>query len=121
MFEQKYEKYQSFYLKIFSHLEVKFPVYLNRRVFVMIRGFSSLLLLVPWEAVLRDCSISCVSVLIFSLINSAAEIEFPDRLIFDDPILAKYPFVTEASQLKKNNNNCFCYTYVYIRPFQTPL
>ena len=34
-FEQKYEKYQSFYLKIFSFLEVKFSIYLNRRVFVM--------------------------------------------------------------------------------------
>ena len=34
-FEQKYEKYQSFYLKNFSFLEVKFSIYLNRRVFVM--------------------------------------------------------------------------------------
>ena len=35
-FEQKYEKYQSFYLKIFKFLEVKFSVYLNRHVFVML-------------------------------------------------------------------------------------
>ena len=35
-FEEKYEKYQSFYLKIFSFLEVKFSRYLNRRVFVMV-------------------------------------------------------------------------------------
>ena len=34
-FEQKYEKYRSFYLKIFSFLEMKFSIYLNRRVFVM--------------------------------------------------------------------------------------
>ena len=34
-FEQKYKKYQSFYLKIFSFLEVKFSIYLYRRVFVM--------------------------------------------------------------------------------------
>ena len=34
-FEQKYEKYQIFYLKIFIFLVVKFSVYLNRRVFVM--------------------------------------------------------------------------------------
>ena len=35
-FEQKYEKYQSFYLNfIFQFLEVKFSIYLNRRVFVM--------------------------------------------------------------------------------------
>ena len=35
-FEQKYEQYQSFiYLKIFSFLEMKFSIYLNRRVFVM--------------------------------------------------------------------------------------
>ena len=38
-FEQKYEKYQNFYLKIFLFLwgRVKFSVYLNRRVFVMLR------------------------------------------------------------------------------------
>ena len=35
-FEQKYEKYQNFYLKTFSVLKVKFSIYLNRRVFVMI-------------------------------------------------------------------------------------
>ena len=34
-FEQKCEKYQNFYLKIFNFLVVKFSVYLNRRVFVM--------------------------------------------------------------------------------------
>ena len=36
-FEQKYEKYQNFYLKIFIFLVVKFSIYLNRRVFVMFR------------------------------------------------------------------------------------
>ena len=35
-FEQKYEKYQNFYLKIFIFLVVKFSIYLNRYVFVMI-------------------------------------------------------------------------------------
>ena len=34
-FEQKYEKYQNFYLKIFIFLVVKFSIHLNRRVFVM--------------------------------------------------------------------------------------
>ena len=34
-FEQKYENIRDFYLKMFSFLEVKFSVYLNRRVFVM--------------------------------------------------------------------------------------
>ena len=34
-FEQKCEKYQNFYQKIFNFLVVKFSVYLNRRVFVM--------------------------------------------------------------------------------------
>ena len=35
-FEQKYEKYQIFYLKFFiSFLVVKFSLYLNRHVFVM--------------------------------------------------------------------------------------
>ena len=36
-FEQKYEKYQNFfYLKIFVFWVVKFSIYLNRRVFVMV-------------------------------------------------------------------------------------
>ena len=35
-YEQKHEKYQSFFnLKIFSFQGVKFSIYLNRRVFVM--------------------------------------------------------------------------------------
>ena len=36
--EQKYENYQSFFLSdyfFFSFLEVKFSIYLNRRVFIM--------------------------------------------------------------------------------------
>ena len=35
MFAQKYEKYQSFLSEIYKFLEVKFSIYLNRRVFVM--------------------------------------------------------------------------------------
>ena len=35
-FEQKYEKYQSFSSENFQFLEVKFSIYLNRRVFVKI-------------------------------------------------------------------------------------
>ena len=36
MFEQKYDKYQSFFLsEKFKFLEVKFSIYLNRSVFVM--------------------------------------------------------------------------------------
>ena len=34
-FEHKYEKYHSFLSKIFQFLEVKFSIYLNRRIFVM--------------------------------------------------------------------------------------
>ena len=34
-FEQKYEKYQSFLSENFQFLEMKFPIYLNRRVYVM--------------------------------------------------------------------------------------
>ena len=34
-FEQKYEKYQSFLSENFPFLEVKFSIYLYRRVFVM--------------------------------------------------------------------------------------
>ena len=35
-FEQKFEKYQSFLSENFQFLEMKFSVYLNRRVFVMV-------------------------------------------------------------------------------------
>ena len=35
-FEQKYEKYQIFYLKTFNFLVVKFSIYLNRLVFIMV-------------------------------------------------------------------------------------
>ena len=36
-FEQKYEKYQSFFLsENFQFLELNFSIYLNRRIFVMI-------------------------------------------------------------------------------------
>ena len=34
--EQKYKKYQNFYLKTFSFLVLKFSIYLNRRAFVMV-------------------------------------------------------------------------------------
>ena len=34
-FEQKYEKYLNFYLKIFNFSVINFSVCLNRRVFVM--------------------------------------------------------------------------------------
>ena len=40
-FEQKYEKYQSFLSENFQFLEVKFYIYLNRRVFLMAKGCSS--------------------------------------------------------------------------------
>ena len=34
--EQKYEKYRSFLSENFQFLEMKFSIYLNRRVFVML-------------------------------------------------------------------------------------
>ena len=37
MFKQKYEKYRSFLSQNFQFLEMKFSIYWNRRVFVMIR------------------------------------------------------------------------------------
>ena len=36
-FEQKCEKYQSFLSETFQFLEVKFSIYLNRHVFVMLK------------------------------------------------------------------------------------
>ena len=52
-FEQKYEKYESFYLKIFSFLEVKFSIYLNRRIFVMKNKNISALQLMAENLALR--------------------------------------------------------------------
>ena len=39
-FEQKYEKNQSFLSTNFQFLEVKFSIYLNKRVFVMLCTFG---------------------------------------------------------------------------------
>ena len=39
-FEQKYEKYQSFLPDNFQFLQVKFSIYLNRRIFVMLYRFD---------------------------------------------------------------------------------
>ena len=43
--EQKYEKYQSFLSENFQFMEVKFSIYLNRHVFVMVT--SPLIVSVP--------------------------------------------------------------------------
>ena len=42
-FEQKYEKYQNFFTENFHFLVVKFSVYLNRHVFVIIRNYYKML------------------------------------------------------------------------------
>ena len=55
-FEQKYEKYQSFYLKTFSFSVVKFSIYLNRRVFVMLYE-------IPHETGAKVCEVSLSTVL----------------------------------------------------------
>ena len=41
-FEQKYEKYQKFLSKNFQFLVMKFSIYLNRRVFVMVRRYLAI-------------------------------------------------------------------------------
>ena len=51
-FEQKYENYQNFLSENFDFLVVKFSVYLNRQVFVLV---CLLLLLV---SLVRLCSVS---------------------------------------------------------------
>ena len=49
-FEQKYEKYQNFLSENFHFLMVKFSIYLNGRVFVMIKRLthSLFLLMILW-------------------------------------------------------------------------
>ena len=73
-FEQKYEKCQNFYLKIFLFLVVKFSKYLNRDVFVMCSAGSSLCGLVAaccvFFRVFFSCSLSycCVSWILSSTV-----------------------------------------------------
>ena len=42
-FEQKYEKYQRFLYENFQFWEMKFSIYLNRHVFVMMTGATTVL------------------------------------------------------------------------------
>ena len=52
VFEQKCEKYLTFLSENFQFLEVKFSIYLNRRVFVMIFSLS------------KPCRCSCILALV---------------------------------------------------------
>ena len=57
-FVQKYERYLSFLSENFQFLEIKFSIYLNRRVFVMIalvkRGYQEIIyfLISSWKHML---------------------------------------------------------------------
>ena len=76
-FEQKYEKYRSFLFENFQFLEMKFSIYLNRRVFVMY-----LVNLQPYswfffqyeDGELVDTSTTCQSVL-FCIFYTCSESE----------------------------------------------
>ena len=48
-FEQKYEKYRSFLSENFQFLKVKFSIYLNRRVFVMVSDMALVWLQYFWR------------------------------------------------------------------------
>ena len=52
-FKQKYEKYQSFLSENFQFLKVKVSIYLNRRVFIMMRQYF----------ILRDAARTYLSIL----------------------------------------------------------
>ena len=49
-FEQKYENYQSFLSENFQFLEVKFSIYFNRHVFVMLSGAMTKCSCMIWPA-----------------------------------------------------------------------
>ena len=66
--EQKYEKYQIFLSEKFMFLEVKFSIYLNRRVFVMANCKSS-----AETALMRMLSRSCVEAVLTSTHNLCLE------------------------------------------------
>ena len=53
-FEQKYKKISQFLSENFQFLEVKFSIYLNRRVFVMFFFFFFFHLYFPWRLLLVD-------------------------------------------------------------------
>ena len=78
VFEQKYEKYQNFCLKIFIILVVKFSIYLNRRVFVMITGYSNALSEESVQIALMHRLIS-----VFADRNCSMVREFAAYILFD--------------------------------------
>ena len=56
-FEQNFEKYQSFLSELFQFLEVKFSIYLNRRVFVM--SISK----IPFDFEIKRIDVSCLQLI----------------------------------------------------------
>ena len=57
------KKYQSFLSENFLFLEVKFSVYLNRRVFVMVKNFCFPFLFHDGVALLRETNSSFLSLI----------------------------------------------------------
>ena len=56
-FEQKYKKYQRFLPEKFRFLEVKFSIYLNRCVFVMLADDIFLFLIIASDKVVKSFDI----------------------------------------------------------------
>ena len=82
-FEQKYEKYRSFLSENFQFLEVKFSIYMNRRVFVMT---FLLLCTLPRALFIRSLNKMCIKLSVRSRIlkkgnsNQAFTVLYPMRI-----------------------------------------
>ena len=88
-FEQKYKKYQNFYLKNCHFLVVKFSMYLNRRVFVMFILFA------------LHCLYFSVMDHLFQLVNTKInEVRFPiHNFVFFNTLEYRNIYIC--------NNHCF--------------
>ena len=67
---QKSEKYLSFLSENFQFLEIKFSIYLNRRVFIMLRSHYK-----------RAVGVRVIKVLLYLAVNELALSGYPDMLI----------------------------------------
>ena len=81
-FEQKYEKYQNYYLKIFRLLEVKFSIYFNRRVFVMCIPIAYSESTDDWKKEMADIGkLNGLTKLYFHLCICIVELQWLERLL----------------------------------------
>ena len=84
-FEQKYEKYQSFLSENYQFLDVNVSIYLNRRVFVMVRT-----MIIKMPHIFGEYKVSASDMCFWVLIASTTRSEFcgweydPGKVTYND-------------------------------------